>query len=267
MENETKDLNLHVTPALPQHKMLLGAVLATVVLFLVILSVSELYSIQNKMKEGRYIGQSPESKNTITVNGEGRYVAAPNIALTSVSVTTEKSNVGEAQKENTKKMNAVIDFLKSVGIAEKDIKTISYTIYPAYDYPDGRQVFRSYQVSQTVEMKIRNLEKIGDILEGVTSRGANQVGSLSFTFDDPEVPRKEARKLAITYAKEKADVLARDLDVNLLRIVNFSEDSSGMVPPIFYGAEKGIGGGGESPRIQPGENETVVTVHITYEIE
>ncbi len=266
MPDNTKDVTIHLMPALPQHRALLGAVLSVAVLFLAILSVSEFYSIQNKIKEGRYIGQSLESKNTITVSGEGRYAAPPDIVVLNVSVTTEKAIVGEAQKENTRKMNAVIEFLKRLGIAEKDLKTINYTIYPLYDYPDGRQVFRGYQVSQTAEMKIRDLDKVGETLEGVTRQGANQVGSLSFTFDDPEAPRKEARKLAIAHAKEKAEILAIDLGVDLVRIVSFSEDGGGVVPPIFFDSAKGIGGGGESPRIEPGENETAVTVHITYEI-
>ena len=124
-----------------------------------------------------------------------------------------------------------------------------------------------YEVTQSLEVKIRDMEKIGNIIEGATAAGANEVGSLQFTVDKEEEFKKQARKEAIEKAKAKAEELASQLGVNLVKITNFSESS---VIPYFYGLEKAAApagmGAGETPQIETGENKIEVTVTITYEI-
>jgi len=215
--------------------------------------------------------------NTITVSATGEVYTKPDLTLTTFSVVTEAKTVVEALSENTKKMNAIIDFMKGQGIEEKDLKTTSFNIYPRYEYqkieteiypyPPGKRVLVGYEVTQSLEVKIRDMAKIGDILQGATDAGANQVGDLQFTIDKEEEFKKQARKEAIEKAKAKAEELASQLGVNLVKITNFSESS---VIPYFYGLEKAAApagiGGGETPQIETGENKIEVTVTITYEI-
>lgn len=256
------------------HKILrlLGTVL---IIFLAVLTISTLVSIQNKIKQSKYIGQEIESKNTITVSGTGEIYAKPDLALATFSVQTEKKTVAQAMTENTKKMNQVIDFMKQAGIEEKDLKTTNFNIYPLYEYRTetsiipvtGRRVLVGYEIIQSLEVKMRDLEKVGQIIEGATEAGANQVGDLQFTIDQEDELKKQARQEAISKAKAKAEEIVDQLGINLVRIVSFNESSAA---PSYYEALKeaglGIGGGGEVPQIETGENKIEVTVSITYEI-
>ena len=224
--------------------------------------------IQNKIKEGKYIGQPPESKNTITVSDTSDIYAKPDLALTTFSVVTEAKTVAGAMSENTKKMNAIVDFMKKQGVDEKDLKTTNFNISPRYEWhKDGKRVLVGYEVTQSLEVKIRDMEKIGDIIQGGTDAGANQVDDLQFTIDKEDELKKQVRAEAIEKAKTKAKELASQLGVNLVRITNFSE--SAVVPvPRFYGyleEAKSMGGAG-TPQIETGENKISVSITITYEI-
>jgi len=245
-----------------------------VTLLLVFLIVFVGVGISNKIKEGRYIGQEIEAKNTITVSDKGEIYVKPDLALATFSVINEAKTVTEAMTENTKKMNAVIDFIKGKGVEDKDLKTISFNIYPRYEWqkgetcvppcPEGKRVLVGYEVRQSLEVKIRDMTKIGEIIEGATTAGANQVGDLQFTIDKQDELKKQAREEAIEKTKAKAKELAQQLGVKLVRITNFTE--SGVVPiPYPYYMEKAAGLG-EAPQIETGENKIEVNVSITYEI-
>jgi len=247
-------------------KNIITVLIIVAIVFLVSLIVWVNIDIQNKITE---------TENTITVSDTGEIYAKPDLALTTFSVISEEKTVAEALNKNTEKMNAVIDFVKGQGVEEKDLKTTSFNIYPRYEWhekeacvppcPSGERVLVGYEIRQSLEVKIRDLEKIGAIIEGATEAGANQVGDLQFTIDKEDELKKQAREQAIEKAKTKAKELASQLGVNLVRISNFSESS---VVPRYYGLEKvAVPGAGEAtPQIEIGENKIEVTVTITYEI-
>lgn len=227
--------------------------------------------IRSDLRQFDYIGQSPEYKHEITVTGEGKIVAVPDIAVTSVGIRTEKKDVLTAQKENTEKMNKLISDLKKLGIDSKDLKTTSYSIYPEYDYlPDRGQVLKGYTVNQSLEVKIRDLDKIGDALSIAAAGGANEVSGVSFTIDDEELYKKQAREKALASAKEKADALAKIAGVKLGRITSFSESAYSPFETVYrdYAEAKGIGGGvtAPAPTIEKGSMEISITATISYEI-
>ena len=251
-----------------KEKCLCAALLVILGVFLITLIISKSIDIKDKIQI---------TGNTITVSDTGEVYAKPDLALTAFSVITEEKTVAEALSKNTEKMNTVIDFVKGQGVEEKDLKTTSFNIYPRYEWydetqceiypcPTGERVLVGYEVQQSLEVKIRDLEKIGAIIEGATEAGANQVGDLQLTIDKQDELKKQAREQAIEKAKTKAKELAGQLGVKLVRITNFSESS---VIPYYYGLEKaaalsGVGGG--TPQIETGENKIEVTVSITYEI-
>lgn len=248
-----------------ENKCLLTALGITVLAFLVAVFFSTVIDIKDKLTE---------TKNTITVSDTGTIYAKPDLAIASFSVVVESKTVAEAMSENTKKMNAVISFMKEQGVEDKDLKTTNFNISPRYEwydstqyYPSGRRVLAGYDVTQTLQVKIRDLEKVGSILEGGTSAGANEVSDLQFTIDNEDTLKTQARTEAINKAKAKAEELAKELGINLVRISNFSE--SGVLP-YFYSmkeaAPAGMGGGETAASIQTGENKIEVTVNITYEI-
>jgi uncharacterized protein YggE len=251
-----------------------------VIILLLFLALTILVGVKivNEIKEGRYIGQGIEAQNTINVSGTGKVYAKPDLVLITLSIISEEKTVDEALSDNTEKTNQVIEFIKGQGIEEKDIKTISFNIYPRYEwresleippYPQGERVLVGYEVHQSLQVKIRDMEKIGNIIQGATEAGANQISNLQLTIDKEDEFQKEAREQAIEKAKEKAQELASQLGVNLVRITNFQE-SSVLPVPRPLGLEEtiseGMGGGGEVPQIEAGENLIQVSVIVTYEI-
>jgi len=225
----------------------------------------------------KYVGQDVQQKNTISAGGSGEVYANPDLAVVDFTVVTDAATVAEATQNNTTAMNAVNAAVKAAGVADSDLKTTNYSIYPLYDYvqascvppcPEGKRVLTGYEVSQTLEVKIRDLTKTGQIIEAATAAGANQVGDLQFTVENPDQYTAQAREQAIAEAKSKAQSIANQLGVELGRITGFSE--SGSVPsPIIYteSAAAGAGGAAVTPTVQPGQNKITDNVTVTYEIE
>jgi uncharacterized protein YggE len=241
---------------------LLSVMILTLIVFLAVL-------VRNEVKKYDYIGRSDQQLYTITIAGEGEVEAVPDIAQITLGVETNSAQVAVAQQENTQKVNQMIASLKQLGIEEKDIKTSQYSVYPQYDYPDGRQILRGYQISQSVTVKIRNFDNIGKALEMAGSAGVNQVGGLSFTIDDPEGLRQQARVEALQNAKSKAEELAKNAGVKLGRLVSFNESEGGSpIPyPVAMRAEGyALDEKSVAPDIQPGSQEVKVFVSVTYEV-
>ncbi len=244
-----------------------------------VLAVSEFVGMENKIKEGRYIGADIETKNTITVSDSSEIFAKPDLAVVNFSVVSEKKTVIEAMEENTKAMNGIVKAMKNKGVEEKDLKTTNFSIYPRYEYdkraevysypyPEGKRILVGYEVRQSLEVKIRDLAKIGGLIGAATEAGANEIGDLRFTIDKEDELKKQARTEAIKKAKEKAEELAKELGLRLVRVVNFSDAD---FAPVYYDYLKaeasGMGGGGAAtPQIETGENVIRSTVSITYEI-
>lgn len=226
----------------------------------------------NAIETHSTIGRPADVRDTITISGEGVVTSRPDIARMQIGVMTEARDVVEAQRQNTEKTNAIIDSFSSFGIEEKDIKTSNYQIYPRYDYNDGRQILRGYQITQTVSIKIRDLSKVGDVLARAGQLGANQVDGITFDIDDPAQLEREAREKAILDAGEKAKALARSLGVRLGSVVGFSEGGSSGVPMPMYRsyAEDMAMGSAESvpsPSIQSGSYDITKNVNIVFEIK
>jgi len=280
MENQNFNQNQssakwHEFKTRKKHLMLVFA--APFGLFLLALTFFVAVSGYNAFKQSKYIGQDIESQNTITVSATGEISARPDLAIISFSVVTEAVTVSEAMEENSSKMNQIIAFAKEQGIEEKDLKTIGFNIYPRYEwrkqgvywpYPEGERALVGYEINQTLQVKIRDMEKIGVIIQGATNLGVNQLGNLSFSIDNEDGLKEQAREQAIDEAKAKAKELASQLGVRLIKITNFSESGYSPVPRYDSYAKSAVGmGGGEAPpEIATGENEISITVSITYEI-
>lgn len=242
-------------------------------LFTVLLAVLAVYAIawfgsniRYTMKNTSLLGRS--AFNTFSVQGEGKVIATPNIASTEVGIVTQHANAATAQDENNKQMAALTDAMKKLGIADADLKSANYSVYPQYDYNNGRQELKGYTVSQSLQIKIRDLSKVSTVLKTAAESGSNQVSGLSFTIDDPANLRAEARDKAMEDARKNAQQIADRLGVRVGRITSYYENPVGGPTPMpYYAKEVGMGGGGVSaPSIQPGSNEIIMNVSVTYEI-
>ena len=213
----------------------------------------------------------------ISVTGEGKVFVKPNIGQVHLAVVTEADTVDEAQSKATNALNRVMAVLRESRVQDKDIKTTNYSITPKYDssgraggisYPSrGAPYIVGYTVSQNLEVKLRDLGKAGEIITKAAQAGANQVGGITFTTEDPKSVQAEARIKAIEDAQKKAKALEERLGIRLGRVIGF--DEFGGPYPVYRNYAMGKGGGeaAVAPEIPVGENEVVVNITVTYQIK
>ena len=222
------------------------------------------------------------SKNAKTIDqrtayfsGMGKVYVKPDTAEATFGVVNQGTEAKDVVATNNKSMEKIIAYLKSNGIKEEDIQTVNYSLYPQYDWnycnAQGESKtcipkILSYEVNQQATFKSKDFAKMADLLGGLAEQGANNISSLTFTIEDPEQYRSEAREKAVQQAGEKAKNLAQSAGVTLGRIISVSEDYS--LPPVFSKGFEGYGGAaGSGAPIQSGNQEIVVTVNVGYELK
>ncbi len=255
-------------------RILVATLLGTAILAMLALVAGSL----NFIKEDPY-------RATINVEGVAKVTAVPDIGVFSFTVEAENMEVAKAQEESGSKINDIMAYLKDEGeVEEKDIKTTGYNTYPRYEYEqpkvclqarcNSERVLKGYVVTQTVQVKVRETGKSGELIAHVGSLGATNLSGLSFEVDDIEVKKEEARLAAVADAREKAERLADELDVRLGDIVNFNDGSDTPMPMFankLMAVDSAMGGAVEeisyAPEISVGEDEIIATVTITYELK
>lgn len=221
---------------------------------------------------GKKLETKDHTPTMITVTGEGKTAAAPDIAELSFGITVQRQATAKGAMDLLGKgMNSVLEAVKQAGVDQKDIRTEALSLNPAYDWNEGRQIMRGFDAGQSLRVKVRDLGTVSDVLAAATSAGANQAGGVSFTVDDPEKARAEAREKAIAQAEEKAEVLARQLGMHLGKLKGFSE-GGGYAPPMPYGRGGAVSmDAAQTMEVMPtplpaGEQEVNVQVTLTYEL-
>lgn len=217
---------------------------------------------------------------TINVSGKGEVVVKPDIAKFSFSVRGEGVDAATAQGKSAEVINTVTAYLKENGIEDRDVKTEGYNLNPKYKYetkpclygaycPPGAQIPDGFEVYQSITVKVRDVNKAGTLLSGVGGKGATDISGLSFTVDNEEAQKTEARKLAIADAKAQADILAASLGVKIVKMISYYEDAPMM--PMYGGATMDAMSAkaemAPTPAVPTGENMTTSNVTITYEIK
>ena len=211
------------------------------------------------------------SGRTIHVTGSGAVSGEPDIATLNLGVSVEKKTVAEAREEAASAMAGIIDSLKTNDVAEKDIKTEYFSIYPQYDYTEGGRVLRGYRVNNTVQAKVRELETLSDVIDDAAEAGGDSivVNSIQFLIDDTTPLQSQARGLAVKDAEAKAQILAEASGVTLGKPVTITENTYFESPPIAFATADAIAEdeGKTSTPIIPGELTVTVNVTVIYEIE
>ncbi len=139
----------------------------------------------------------------------------PDQASISLGVVVEDMSLQSAQQRNAVLSSQIIDGLKKLGISEDDIQTASYTINPMYDYVDGKRVFRGYEVQHIFNITLRDISKVGIVIDTATQNGANVINNIRFTVSNPEMYYREALQKAVLDAIKKAEAVAKTLKVRL----------------------------------------------------
>ncbi len=227
--------------------------------------------VRNNIKQYDYIGKADRLEHSIAVTGFGKVTGSNDIAMTTIGYSNTDKDVAKAQAENKKVMDKIFVDLKALGVDDKDL-TSDYSIYPDYNYTqDKGQQLVGYRVNNQVSIKIRDLSKITQILNLAGKYGATQVSGLSFTIDDPENLKTQARDKALADAQIKAAKLANALGVKLAAVMNYNEyEGSNSYYPVKAMSGYGIGGGSAvdvAPEaVSAGSRDVVMNVSVVYEI-
>jgi len=207
----------------------------------------------------------------IWVNGEGKVTVTPDVAILSVGIESQETSVAQAQEIAATAMDAVINQLKQRGIAEKDIRTTSFSIIRVtrYDEPKQQEVTIGYRVTNTVSAKIRKIADAGPIIDAAAQAGGDltRINSISFTVDDPTAFERDVRQKAMADAESKAKQLANLSGVKLGKPIYINE-SGGFIPirQEFFAIPAPAFAAAPTP-ILPGEQEIRLNVQVVYEID
>lgn len=165
-------------------------------------------------------------ENQITVEGIGKVEVEPDIIAINMGVITRDTDVIKAQDENKRIMNQVINGLLRDGVDEKDIKTTQFSVMPRYNYVNGQQEFDGYVVSNVIQVTVRDMDKVGIIIENALKNGVNNQRSLNYTISEPETYYEDALELAVINAQEKAHNIAMTLESNIhMRPIKLTEET------------------------------------------
>ena len=213
------------------------------------------------------LAQQPTFVRQITVIGQGTVSAAPDIAQANLGVQVTAPTVVEATRQSNATMAAVIAKLKAAGIADKDIQTSNYSIFPQRNTggPNNSSEITGYQVINTVMVTIRNLNQVGQVLDQAIQAGANNISNITFGFSNPARLQLQALNQAMADAQARADELAKSSGVQRGEVLSMSEViSSGPVPrPGLLTAQAASA----AVPIQPGSSEVQVQVQVVYAIQ
>ncbi len=206
-------------------------------------------------------------KRTINVSGQARVNASPDIAYITLGVITEDKDAKTAQQTNAASMDKVIAAIKASGVKAEDIKTVDYSIYPKYNYEKdtGNRTIVGYTVNNSAMVTVRDITKVGSIIDAAADSGVNTSSSISFGLSDYEKYYNEALKNAVTAAKKKAGTIAQALDVTLKAPISVTE-GGGYSPLRNYVTfnESFMDATAPTP-IMAGTIEISANVNIVYE--
>jgi len=218
----------------------------------------------------------------ISVTGEGEVLAVPDIGQFTFSVQAEAADAAVAQEESGVVVNDIMAFLQSSGVAETDIKTTNYNLFPRYRFEErvclpgtfcgpGERIQDGFTVTQSIQVKVRDTDTASAVITGVGERGATNISGLDFVVDDTAALADEARAIAINDAQVKATALAEDLGVRLVQIVGFYEEDSRFASDPYQLRTMAFDEMSESsfdgPELPMGESQTISRVTISYEIQ
>ncbi len=215
------------------------------------------------------VGTPEGTPRTITVTGSGIAYGTPDIASIQIGVTTRGTDPGQTVSDNTTRMQALIAALKGLGIDEKDLQTTNFSVNVQQDYnPQTGQALETirYQVDNTLNVTVRDTNKLGEVLSGAVDAGANSIYGVSFRVADQNALEGQARDLAMADARHRAEQLAAAAGVTLDVPLTISE-YAGQAQPLYYARDLAVAPASEAVPVQNGQIQVNLQVNVTYTIK
>lgn len=202
------------------------------------------------------------NKKTMEIYGEGILSVNPDIAYITIGVITEDYSLKIAQTENIIKSNKLIDSLLRKGIPNKDIKTKAYTVEKVYEYENGKREFKGYKVSNILSVTIKNIEKLGEIIDASIENGANNVSNIEFAISDESLYYRKALVKAVNDAIKKAYAVAYTIGVILDKVPIEIVEQKFSKTPVYR--QPGLYDEREVTPIMPGEIEIIANIKSIF---
>ena len=212
---------------------------------------------------------SDEPTRQINVTGTGRIFATPDVADVQLGVTFQADSAKGAADLAANTMDAVIKSLLDLGIPEADIQTTQLTLNPVYDYNNTPPKIEGWEATNIVSVTVRDVTAVGDVVDAATAAGATNVQGITFRVEDPTVAEAQARSAAVADAEAKATQLAADAGVNIVGVLNITDNSFNAPQPLYMERAFSMAEGADvaATPVLPGNVELSVSVSIAYEIE
>lgn len=204
----------------------------------------------------------------LSASGTGEVYIAPDVAYINVGVHTQADTVSAALADNNTQAQNISDTLTGMGIDKKDIQTTNFTVYPMSNYgPDGTITSTYYSVDNTVYVTVRDLNKLGELLDAVVASGANTINGINFDILDKDAAVAQARDLAIQNAKAEAAAIAKSADITLGNLQSISISTNSYPTPVYYGKGGAAYETAASVPVSAGQLSITVSAYLTYEIK
>jgi uncharacterized protein YggE len=208
----------------------------------------------------------PADATLLSVSAQGEASATPDIATLSAGVVTQAPDAQAASRANAEQMARVMAAVRKAGIAERDVQTSGVSLHPQYRHSENSEpVITGYQATNTVNVKVRDIDRLGEVMDALVASGANQVHGPGFEIDEPESVRDDARRQALDKARARADMYAAALGLRVRRIVSISE-GGGFSPPVPMMAMARAEAADASTPIAPGESTLAVNLDVVFEL-
>ena len=202
--------------------------------------------------------------HTITVSATGKITVVPDVARLNLGVTATKSTVKAAREAGAKAMTDIIAALKALGIADADIQTTNLSLYPQYGSGPTPKVV-GYQISEQLQVTVRDIDKAGDAVDAATANGATDVNGISFEVADPVKAQNDARAAAVEAARVSAQSMASAGHVSLGAVVSIT-DATTPISPMYYAYGAKAGAADTATPVQPGTQDLSAMVTVVFEI-
>lgn len=205
------------------------------------------------------------SEGSIVVSGDARVSVEPDVADLRLGVSIARPTVAEARQDAASTMASILAAVVAAGVPGKDVRTSLLSVQPRYDYRDGKPPELSgYELANVVEVTVRDLARLADVVDGSLRAGATSMDSLSFRLADPAPAEREARILAMANARARADVLAEAAGLSITGVASVVENGAMQPPRPFAKAERMMMAADTSTPVESGSLEIAVTVTVTY---
>ena len=218
------------------------------------------------MQITKHLDRPTPLEHTFIVEGIGKSMMVPDVAAMTFSISSTDITVADAQKQNSAKMNAMTEKIKATGIADADLQTKDYSAYEKTEWNPQKQISVSvgWVVSQSLEVKIRDSKNISTVVEIAGQNGSTSISGPSFTVDDPLKYEAIAREKGLADAKQKAEFIAKSLNLSIDRAIGYTEYQESAQGPIPYMSEKMGGAASSAPNISIGTQELKLHTTVTY---